>query len=49
MQSFPVIGRPAPQAPQTTPNPDEAAAELRKITQLLTEHKDEDSSGTAGS
>jgi hypothetical protein len=49
-ETYPIeVGRPAPQAPQTTPNPDEAAAELRKITQLLTEHKDEDSSGTAGS
>ena len=49
-ETYPIeVGRPALQAPQTTPNPDEAAAELRKITRLLTEHKDEDSSGTAGS
>ena len=49
-ETFPIeVGRPDPQAPQTTPNPDEAAAELRKITQLLTEHKDENSSGAADS
>jgi len=49
-ETYPIeVGRPAPEAPQTTPNPDEAAAELRKITQLLTEHKGENSSGAADS
>ena len=43
-----VIGTPPASAAKPEPNADEAAVELVKISQLLTEHKDEDSSGEAG-
>jgi hypothetical protein len=43
-ETYPIeVGSPAA-TQQTAPNPDEAATELLRITQLLTEHKDEDSS-----
>ena len=49
-ETYPInVGQPAAPERETTANPDEAAAELLKITQLLTEHKDEDSSGAADS
>lgn len=41
-ETYPIdVGSPTPVAEEPPSNPDEAAAELAKITQLLTEHKDE--------
>lgn len=48
-ETYPIdVGSPKAPAEKREPNADEAAAELVKITQLLTEHKDEDSSRRAG-
>jgi hypothetical protein len=48
--TYPIdVGPPSTQPDAIDPDPEEAAAELARIVQLITEHKDDDSSGTPDS